>query len=83
MQDSKELLAHILCMASALVLFLAAALWRARLEAFVSPDALYVIAVEVAGSALLVAGGHFAAVVVYRRIPEDAALQLHDRPDSR
>jgi uncharacterized membrane protein len=68
-QDAPELSWHIAFMTAALVLFLSAAIWRARIGVFTAPLGWYVTAVEVAGSIALIAGGHCASVVVFRRLP--------------
>lgn len=68
-RDSAEMLRHVAWMAAALTLFLVSALLRVA-DAIPAP---YFTAIEVLGTVCLVAGGHFAAVVVFERLPEAAA----------
>ncbi|HEX5420445.1 MAG TPA: DUF2231 domain-containing protein [Gammaproteobacteria bacterium] len=67
-QDAPELTWHITWMSIALLLFFGAALWRLRLPVFAAPLAWYVTGLEICGSLCLVIGGHYAAIVVYRRM---------------
>ena len=67
-QDSRELTSHILWMGVAFICFLVAAILRIRSGSFETPAVWYVVAVESAGSILLVYGGHLASIVVFERL---------------
>jgi uncharacterized membrane protein len=68
-QASAELSRHVAAMATAWLLFLAAAIWRVRSASFEMAPSLGVVLLELAGSACLLAGGRFAAAVVFERLP--------------
>ena len=68
-QESADLLWHIALMGTAWALFLWAALWRMRTGSFDSAASWSATFIEVAGSGCLIAGGHFAATVVFERLP--------------
>lgn len=68
LQESAELSRHVAAMATAWLLFLAAAAWRVRSAPFAAAPAWGIMLLELAGSALLVAGGRFAAALVFERI---------------
>ena len=68
-QDDRTLQRHILCMATAFVLFLAAAIWRAKSGGFGEAPAAGVILLEAAGAAALVVGGHLAGRAVFDVLP--------------
>lgn len=68
-QESAELSWHIVTMATAWVLFLAAAVWRVRAAPFASAPSWGMTLLELVGTAGLVVGGRFAAVVVFERMP--------------
>lgn len=65
-QDSRELTAHILCMAGAFICFLGAAILRMRSSEV--PAVWYAVVVESVGSIVLVYGGHLASIVVFDRL---------------
>ena len=68
-QDDRTLQRHILCMSSAFVLFLTAAIWRAKTAGFVEAPAASVILLETAGAVALVVGGHLAGRAVFDVLP--------------
>ena len=68
LQASRELFRHIILMGSAALLFLVAALWRARSGAFDSAPTAAMVMLELAGCACLIAGGHYAGVIVFERM---------------
>ena len=75
-QDSRELTSHILSMGVAFIFFLGAAILRMRSGSLETPAVWYVVAVESAGSILLIYGGHLASIVVFERLrtaPLDSA----------
>jgi uncharacterized membrane protein len=67
-QESAELSRHVAAMAAAWLLFLGAAIWRVRSAPFAGAPSWGIMLLEVAGSACLIAGGRFAAAVVFDRI---------------
>lgn len=69
-QESADLVWHIALMGTAWALFLWAAIWRVRTGPFDGAAQWSVTIIEVAGSGCLVAGGYFAATVVFERLPE-------------
>lgn len=68
-QESRELLLHIALMGTAWAVFLGAAIWRVRAGPFDGSASWGILALELAGTAVLVAGGRFAATVVFERLP--------------
>ncbi len=68
LQSSRELSRHVLLMGTAWVLFLAAAVWRTRSGAFDSAPSAGMALLEIAGCACLIAGGHYAGVIVFERM---------------
>jgi uncharacterized membrane protein len=71
LQDDGRLQRHILSMGSAFLLFLVAAIWRAKTGAFGDPAAVPVVLLELAGAVGLVIGGHLAARVVFEVLPRN------------
>lgn len=74
-QDSAELMRHVGWMAAALLLFLGAAVIRVRAGGFAAPHSWYVVGLEAAGTTSLVAGGHYASIVVFERLPAAPAVE--------
>lgn len=72
-QASAELSRHVTAMATAWLLFLAAAAWRAGAASFDTAASWGITLLELAGSVCLTAGGWFAAVVVFERMSNAAA----------
>ncbi len=62
---------HILYMGSAFVVFLVAAIWRAKAGPFDAAPGVAVILLEIAGAAGLIIGGHFAGRVVFELLPRE------------
>jgi len=72
-QESRSLKRHILCMSGAFTVFLVAAVWRVKAGAFAAPPPLMLLALEIAGVAGLVVGGHAGGRVVFEELPGAAA----------
>lgn len=68
LQSSRELMSHIALMGTAWLLFTAAAVWRARAGAFDAAASLPMTLLELAACLCLVAGGHFAGIVVFEKM---------------
>ena len=68
LQASRELSRHILLMGTAWLLFLASAVWRTRSGEFGSAPSAEMALLELAGCACLIAGGHYAGVIVFERM---------------
>lgn len=77
-RDSPEMQYHVACMGAAAAIFLIAALLRVAENAW-GPGGL--AALEAAGALCLIAGGHFAGIVVFERLPEAAASTSIPGPD--
>ena len=77
-QESPELTRHIAAMGFAWLVFLTAAVWRARSAPFDDPASWSVTLLELAGSVVLLAGGRFAAAVVFERM-----AAAHDVPGTQ
>ena len=69
LQGDSTLQRHILSMGSAFLLFLVAAIWRAKTGAFGEAAAVPVVLLELAGAVGLVIGGHLAARAVFEVLP--------------
>ncbi|HET6630465.1 MAG TPA: DUF2231 domain-containing protein [Woeseiaceae bacterium] len=70
-QDNRTLQRHILCMGSAFVLFLVAAVWRAKSGEFDAAPATPILLLEIAGALALIAGGHLAGRAVFEILPRE------------
>lgn len=68
-QGNSTLQRHILCMGSAFVLFLVAAIWRVKTGEFGAAPAVPIILLEVAGALALIVGGHLANRAVFEVLP--------------
>jgi uncharacterized membrane protein len=69
-QGNRILQRHILCMGSAFVVFLVAAIWRTKSGAFDAAPAVPIILLEVAGALALIVGGHLAGRAVFEVLPQ-------------
>jgi len=69
-RDSPEMLYHVACMGTAAAVFLIAAILRVA-ENGLGPG--WLAALEAVGAVSIVAGGHFAGIVVFERLPEAMA----------
>lgn len=68
-QGNSTLQRHILCMGLAFVVFLVAAIWRAKTGAFGGSPAVPIILLEIAGALALIVGGHLAGRAVFEVLP--------------
>lgn len=68
-QDSPSLKLHVLAMSTAFMLFLAAAVWRAKAAGFADGPTAAMLLLELLGAAALFAGGHAGGRVVFDELP--------------
>lgn len=79
LQSSRELMSHIGLMGTAWLLFTAVTVWRAQSGASDAVPSLPMTLLEFAGCACLVAGGHFAGIVVFEKMARPRGDPRADR----